>query len=58
MKKFLTLILCLAMVFAFTACGGGGSSAGGEDFVATACIASDLRPSTRASSVPLTVPHT
>ena len=41
MKKFLTLILCLAMVFAFTACGGGGSSAGGEDFVATACIASE-----------------
>ena len=41
MKKFLTLVLCLAMVFAFTACGGGGSSAGGEDFVATACIASE-----------------
>ena len=41
MKKFLTLILCLAMVFAFTACGGGGSSDGGEDFVVTACIASE-----------------
>lgn len=40
MKKFLTLILCAAMVFAFTACGGGGSSDGG-DFVATACIASE-----------------
>ena len=42
MKKVLTLILCLTVVFAFTAYGGSGSSAGGnEDFVATACIASE-----------------
>ena len=42
MKKFLTLILCLAVVLSFTACGGGGgSSDSGEGFVATACIASE-----------------
>ena len=44
MKKLITLILCLAVVFAFTACGGGGSESGGEapeHFVATACIASE-----------------
>jgi oligopeptide transport system substrate-binding protein len=43
MKKFIALILCLTVVFAFTACGGGGDSAGGDaaDFVATACIASE-----------------
>ncbi|MBR3376347.1 MAG: peptide ABC transporter substrate-binding protein [Mogibacterium sp.] len=41
MKKFLTLILCAAMVFAFTACGGGGGSSDSGDFVATACIASE-----------------
>ena len=44
MKKFIALILCLTVVFAFTACGGGGESAGGdaaEDFVVTACIASE-----------------
>ena len=41
MKKFLTLILCLAVVLSFTACGGGGSSDGGDAFVATACIASE-----------------
>ncbi len=41
MKKFLTLILCLAVVLSFTACGGGGSSDGGDGFVATACIASE-----------------
>ena len=42
MKKFLALILCLTVVFAFTACGGGGGSDSGDaDFVATACIASE-----------------
>ena len=42
MKKFLTLILCLAVVLSFTACGGGGSSESADaDFVATACIASE-----------------
>ena len=41
MKKILTLILCLTVVFAFTACGGGGSSDSGDGFVATACIASE-----------------
>ncbi|MCR5181527.1 MAG: BMP family ABC transporter substrate-binding protein [Clostridia bacterium] len=29
MKKFLALLLCLAMVFTFAACGGGGSNEGG-----------------------------
>ena len=45
MKKFIALILCLTVVFAFTACGGGsGSGESGDadaDFVATACIASE-----------------
>ena len=45
MKKLLSLALCLAVVFAFTACGGGSSSGGDaaadEGFVATACIASE-----------------
>ena len=42
MKKILTLILCLTVVFAFTACGGGeGGGEAGGDFIATACIASE-----------------
>ena len=40
MKKIIALVLCLAMVFAFTACGGSDSGDGG-DFVVTACIASE-----------------
>ncbi|MBE6019469.1 MAG: peptide ABC transporter substrate-binding protein, partial [Clostridiales bacterium] len=41
MKKILTLILCLTVVFAFTACGGGGGEEASGDFVVTACIASE-----------------
>ena len=48
MKKIIALLLCMAMVFALAACGGnsgsgseGGSEEKGEDFVATACIASE-----------------
>ena len=43
MKKVIALILCLAMVFTVTACGGSGSGSEekAEDFVATACIASE-----------------
>ena len=40
-KKIIALILCLTVAFAFTACGGGGSSDSGDGFVATACIASE-----------------
>ena len=40
-KKIIALILCLTVAFAFTACGGGGSSDSSEGFVATACIASE-----------------
>ena len=38
-KKIIALILCVVTVFAFTACGGSGSSDDG--FHATACIASE-----------------
>ncbi|MBQ6314065.1 MAG: peptide ABC transporter substrate-binding protein [Mogibacterium sp.] len=48
MKKLIALLLCMAMVFALAACGGnsgsgseGGSEEKAEDFVATACIASE-----------------
>ena len=44
MKKLIALILCLAMVFTLAACGGNGGSSeekADEDFVATACIASE-----------------
>ena len=42
MKKFIALILCLTVVFAFTACGGsGGGESSDGPFVATACIASE-----------------
>ncbi|MBR6472265.1 MAG: peptide ABC transporter substrate-binding protein [Firmicutes bacterium] len=41
MKKFLTLLLCLAVVFTFTACGGESGGDEAEPFVATACIASE-----------------
>ena len=30
MKKFLTLLLILAMVFTFAACGGGDDTTGGD----------------------------
>ena len=38
-KKIIALVLCVVTVFAFTACGGSGSSDDG--FHATACIASE-----------------
>ncbi len=49
MKKLIALLLTLAMVFTLAACGGNGGSsesapaeeAPAEDFVATACIASE-----------------
>ena len=31
MKKFLALLLCLAMVFTFAACGGGSNNGGGDE---------------------------
>ena len=41
-KKLIALVLCLTVVFAFTACGGkSGGNSGGDGFVATACIASE-----------------
>ena len=41
-KKLIALVLCLTVVFAFTACGGnGGGSSSSDGFVVTACIASE-----------------
>lgn len=40
MKKIISLLLCLTVIFAFTACGGGGGESDAP-FVATACIASE-----------------
>lgn len=43
MKKLIALVLCVAVVFTFTACGGGTTTGGdGEQaFVINACIASE-----------------
>ena len=42
MKKIIALILCVTVIFSFTACGGGSDSGGGDDgFVVKACIASE-----------------
>ena len=41
MKKLIALLLCLTVVLGLTGCGGSGGSAGGDDFVVKACIASE-----------------
>ena len=40
-KKLIALVLCLTVVFAFTACGGSGGSSSSDGFVVKACIASE-----------------